>query len=272
MKLEALFDKLHELPTIPKVAQDLILQFDSSDTNIDALARNIERDPVIAAKVLRLANSARFHGARDSTTIEDAAMRVGFNALRTLVLASAMTSAFPSGGSIDLKQFWRHSFEVASIARLLARQQDADPDTAFTCGMMHAIGELLIQTAAPAFAGQLRSTASSTAHAADETLQLGFGYPEVGAELARRWQLPPVIRTAIHYQARPAQAPRGEKMPLIVAQAVHVADAMARHDGLGTEARKAIDGPLMQGVNLDTLFFALPEVIQADRAFADILA
>ncbi len=86
MKLEALFDQLHALPTIPRVAQELILQFDNPSTNIDGLARNIERDPVIAAKVLRLANSVRFHGARDSTSIEDAAMRVGFNMLRTLVL------------------------------------------------------------------------------------------------------------------------------------------------------------------------------------------
>lgn len=99
MKLEALFDKLHTLPTVPKVAQDLIRQFDDPQTDIDTLAHSIERDPVIAAKVLRLANSARFHGLRDSTSVEDAAMRLGFNTLRTLVLASAMTGAFRAGPS-----------------------------------------------------------------------------------------------------------------------------------------------------------------------------
>lgn len=51
-------------------------------------------DPVIAAKVLRLANSARFRGAREASSVEDAAMRLGFNTLRTLVLASAVTGAF----------------------------------------------------------------------------------------------------------------------------------------------------------------------------------
>lgn len=124
MKLEALFDQLHTLPTVPKVAQDLIRQFDDPDTNIDTLAHTIERDPVIAAKVLRLANSARFHGLRDSTSVEDAAMRLGFNTLRTLVLASAMTGAFRAGPGFDLKAFWRHSFEVAGICRLLARQHE----------------------------------------------------------------------------------------------------------------------------------------------------
>lgn len=105
MKLEVLFDQLHTLPTVPKVAQDLIRQFDNPDTNIDTLAHTIERDPVIAGKVLRLANSARFHGLNDSTSVEDAAMRLGFNTLRTLVLASAMTGVFRAGPGFDLKAF-----------------------------------------------------------------------------------------------------------------------------------------------------------------------
>lgn len=272
MKLETLFDKLHELPTIPKVAQELILQFDDPKTHIDSLARNIERDPVIAAKVLRLANSVRFHGTRDSTSIDDAAMRVGFNTLRTLVLASAMTGAFRTNAAFDLKQFWRHSFEVASICRLLARQRGVDPDTAFTCGMMHNLGELLIQTGAPEYASRLRTTVSSAAHAADETLQLGFGYPEVGAELARRWLLPQIIQDAIAYQAKPRQAPEGDQMALLVAQAAHIADAIERFGGAGEAAREAVEGPLMEGIDLDQLFEALPEVVQADRAFSEVLA
>lgn len=56
MELNRLFDQLHSLPTIPKVAQDLILQFDDPNANLDNVARNIALDPVIAAKVLRLAN------------------------------------------------------------------------------------------------------------------------------------------------------------------------------------------------------------------------
>ncbi|WP_045738653.1 HDOD domain-containing protein [Xanthomonas sp. MUS 060] len=271
MKLEALFDQLHTLPTIPQVAQDLILQFDSPGTSLDAVARNIERDPVIAAKVLRLANSARFRGARDSTTVEDAALRLGFNTLRTLVLASSMTGAFQAPAHFDLRGFWLHSFEVAGVCRLLARQKGLDPETAFTCGMMHNIGELLIQTGAPSYAAQLHPGSSSSGRAADETVQLGFGYPEVGAELARRWQLPQVIQTAIAYQAHPLQAPEGEPMPRVVAQAALVADALRRYGGATDEARQAVTGPLLEEVDLDALFAALPEVIEADRAFTEML-
>ncbi|MCW2037841.1 HDOD domain-containing protein [Xanthomonas campestris] len=271
MKLEVLFDQLHTLPTVPKVAQDLIRQFDNPDTNIDTLAHTIERDPVIAGKVLRLANSARFHGLNDSTSVGDAAMRLGFNTLRTLVLASAMTGIFRAGPGFDLKAFWRRSFEVAGICRLLARQHRVDPETAFTCGMMHNIGELLIQSGAPEYANRINHDASSAGHAADETLHLGFGYPEVGAELVRRWHLPVVIQDAIAYQVRPAAAPDGALMPLVVAQAVHVSDALHAHGGATPAALAAARGPLMDSIDLDALFATLPDVIEADRAFAELL-
>lgn len=272
MDINALFDQLHTLPTIPKVAQDLILQFDNPHTSLDAVARNIALDPVIAAKVLRLANSARFRGAREATSVEDAAMRLGFNTLRTLVLASAVTGAFKADTGFDLKGFWIHSFQVASICRLLAKQRGVAAETAFTCGMMHNIGELLIQTGASDMAGKLnRSKTDAAGRVAVETLQLGFGFPEVGAELARRWQLPQLIQQAIAYQARPLQAPADMPLPRLVAQAVLIAEALRQHEGATQDARDSLEGPLFEGLDLDALFAELPTVLEADKAFAELL-
>ncbi|MFK3971986.1 HDOD domain-containing protein [Pseudomonas sp. NPDC087358] len=274
MAIEQLFADLGSLPSIPKVAQDLIRQFDNPSSNLESIARNIQKDPVISAKILRLANSARFRGARESSSIEDAAMRLGFNTLRTLVLASAVTGAFKAGPSFDLKGFWLKTFQVAGICRLLAKQSGVDAEIAFTCGVMHDIGELLIQTGAPKVAEQINSVTrtGTTSRAAIETLQLGFGYPEVGAELARRWQLPPVIQQAIAYQARPMQAPEGAVHPRIVAQALTVADALESHGGATPEAQNAVQGPLFEGIDLDALFAALPAVLEADKAFAELLS
>lgn len=272
MKLEALFEQLYVLPTIPKVAMDLMRQFNDPDIDVDTLARSIRHDPVVAAKVLRLANSARYHGLRDCTSVEDASMRLGFNTLRTLVLASAIASVFPVPRSFDLAGFWRNSFEVAGICRLLARMQGADVETAFTCGMMHIIGELLIQCGAPEQASHLRLETTSTGHAAEETLQLGFGYPEVGAELARRWNLPKVIQDSIAFQLHPAAAPPGEPMPVLVAQAVLVSDVLRTQGGITAEARDLLSGPLMASVDLDALLEALPQVLEDERSFAEMLA
>lgn len=273
MEIEKLFAQLHSLPSIPKVAQDLIAQFDNPSSSLEAIARNIEKDPVISAKILRLANTARFKGARESTSIEDAAMRLGFNTMRTLVLASAVTGAFSAPPSFNLKGFWLKSFQVASIARVLARQSGQDAEVAFTCGLMHNIGELLIQTGAPDMVDRLNARRSTTspAHAADETLQLGFGYPEVGAELAKRWNLPKQIQDGIAFQARPHQAPGNAPLPLLVAQAGEVSDQLQKNGGPTPEAKAELNGELMKGVDLDMLFDALPAVLEADKAFAELL-
>jgi putative nucleotidyltransferase with HDIG domain len=272
MQLDDLFANLHQLPNVPKVAQDLILQFDNPNTSVEAVARNIALDPVISARVLRLANSARFRGARESTSVEDAALRLGFNTLRTLVLASAFTSAFKTQTDFDLKAFWYHSFLVASICRPLAKQVGADVETAFTCGMLHDIGELLIQTGAPHLAGSLGSGAtSSPGRAANETLQLGFGYPEVGAELARRWQLPKVLQEAIAFQARPLQAPNGSTLPYVIAQSVALAQALQATNGDVNLALESVKGPLTENMDRAALSAALPGAIETAKAFMEMV-
>jgi len=269
---EKFFSNHNALPTMPEVASRLLRSFDDDRISLGAIADLVSKDASLAAKVLRLANSPRFRGAREAVSVEDAAMRLGFNTLRTLVLASAMTGAFQADTGFDLKGFWIRSFRVASIARCLAKQRKLDTDAAFTCGMMHNIGELLIQTGAPDFARRMNRhpKREAAAHAAEENLQLGFGYPEVGAELARRWQLPELIQHAIAYQARPTQAPGDSQYARLVAQSVLVAETIEL-DGVSEQAQQSLEGPLFEEVALDTLFAALPEVLEADKAFAELL-
>lgn len=274
MDISALFSQVHSLPCIPKVAQDLIQQFDNPHTSIDNIARNIALDPVIAAKVLRLANSARFRGSRESASVEDAAMRLGFNTLRTLVLASAVTGAFKAPPGFDLKAFWAHSFQVASISRLLAKTRGVAVEIAFTCGMMHNIGELLIQTGVPELAERLNQNGKDVGAAqrvALETLQLGFGFPEVGAELARLWQLPELIQHAIAYQSRPTQTPTDMPLPRVLAQAVTIAEALREHAGDMNKALATLQGPLFDGLDVASLLEELPAVLEADKGFAELL-
>jgi HD-like signal output (HDOD) protein len=106
---------------------------------------------------------------------------------------------------------------------------------------------------------------------ANETLQLGFGYPEVGAHLAKLWHLPNVIVEAIAHQAHPSQAPDNAAQPLIVAQATTISDAIESHGGATQEAQQAVTGPLMDGIDLNILFQGLPAVLEADKAFAELL-
>jgi HD-like signal output (HDOD) protein len=157
---------------------------------------------------------------------------------------------------------------------MLTKQRGAAVETALICGMMHNIGELLIQTGAPELAAQLNRSGKTDAaqRVALETLQLGFGLPEVGAELARRWQLPKLIQDAIAFQARPNQAPSGNSLPLLITQPVHTAETVGTHRRVTDAAKEALNGPQFAGIDLDQLFTALEQSLEADKAFAQMLS
>ncbi|EGH29433.1 hypothetical protein PSYJA_10853, partial [Pseudomonas syringae pv. japonica str. M301072] len=127
---------------------------------------------------------------------------------------------------------------------------------------------------APDVAERLNNAAKAgtPGRAASETLQLGFSYPEGRAELASRWHLPQVIRDAIAYQATPLKAPKDASLPRIVAQAITISDALEAHGGATSQAQQASGGPLMEGIDLDALFAGLPAVLEADKAFSELLS
>jgi HD-like signal output (HDOD) protein len=88
----------------------------------------------------------------------------------------------------------------------------------------------------------------------------------VGAELARRWQLPKLIQDAIAFQARPNQAPDGASLPLLIAETVRT------HGGVTDEAKEALNGPLLEGIDRDQLFAALEQSLEVAKAFAQRLS
>ena len=93
MNLSSLFDHSQNLPNIPKVVQELIQTFNQSDFDMDEIAKKISLDPVLTAKVLRLANCAHYGVSRTISSTTDASVLLGFSTLRTLVLASGITGA-----------------------------------------------------------------------------------------------------------------------------------------------------------------------------------
>lgn len=274
MTLDELFNKIHDLPTIPKVVQELIQMFDDPNTDLDKIGSKISLEQVISAKVLRLANSPRFRGSQEITSVNDACSRLGMGTIRTLVMASAVTGAFKTGPSFDIKAFWLQSFQVGTVARLVAKQMKQNSETAFTCGMLHDIGELLIQVALPDVAESINKASGGTEEGRreQENLQLGFSFTHVGAELAKRWKFPKVMQEAIEFQFRHREAPEGNAMPKILAIANQVQRTVLAN-GVTPQAQAMLkDLPVMQELDLDKLFADLPAALEADKAFAEMLA
>ncbi|WP_295993407.1 HDOD domain-containing protein [Rugamonas sp.] len=199
MKLDALFQNPTALPTAPKVVEELISSFDKASVSTEEIAKKLSTDPVLSAKLLRLANSAYYHVSRSIGTVEDAVLMLGFVTVRTLVISSGLVSGFKTVPGLDLKQFWRYSLHTAVSAKWIAKQCNENTDLAFTIGMMHAIGQLVIHSAMPEQAMALDKIAGPLdgRRIDAEQASLGYCFADVGAELARRWKFPDAFAETI---------------------------------------------------------------------------
>lgn len=205
--MEALFAHSQSIPAIPAVVHELMASFDREDVDIDELTEKLSHDQSLSAKVLRLANTAAYGGSRKISSIGDAVMVLGFNTLRTLVLSCGLVSAFRPPAGFDIKHFWRQSFRTAETCRWLARICRQDPEVAFTCGLLHDLGGMIIHVALPEQSVSIdKAVALGGDRLSLESALLGYNHAQVGAELARRWKFPDQIVAAIANQAAPQEA------------------------------------------------------------------
>jgi HD-like signal output (HDOD) protein len=229
-KIEQLFDQAIRLPQIPHVMQEVLKSLRDEDVSISALAALVSSDQVIAAKVLRLANSSYYGARRNVASVNDAVKLIGLNAFRNLVIASSLVSAFPKIEGFDLAGFWRNSMLVANLSHLVGRGLDVDREMLFTAGLMHGIGELLIYLGSPETASLAVSVFKNSALGEQRGLErelLQMDHFEVGMELARRWNFPESIQTVVGCY----DAPPSDNLP---AHVVHVAVLISRGIQLGS--------------------------------------
>lgn len=218
MNFDALFQHQNALPSIPKVVQEVIDSFNNESVSIDEIARKLAADQVLSAKLLRLANSSYYHASRTVGSVDDAVLMLGFMTVRTLVISSGLTGGFKAMPGVDLKKFWRYSLHAAVSAKWLAKQIRENSDFAFTVGLMHAIGQLVMHAAMPEKMLQTDKTASPLdARRRDvEQSTFGYSYLDVGAELAKRWRFPETFSTAIKSCAEPLEHSPVDKMAAII--------------------------------------------------------
>ncbi len=226
MPLAHLFDNPTALPTIPKVVQELIHSFSRDDVSVDEIARRLSADPVLSAKTLRLANSAYFHVSRRIGTVDDALRMLGFVMVRNLVVGCGMAGAFKAVPGMDLPQFWRHSLDTACAARWLAQAGGHNADLAFTVGLVHGLGQLLLHVALPAEMKPLDRQCHPLAgeRAALERQSLGYHHGAVSAALAEHWKFPPEVAQPLNDVPEPGAGNADWPMAALI----HVAAWRAR--------------------------------------------
>jgi len=273
VNLQSLIDNAQKLPNIPKVVQELIESFGDENVSNDAIAKKISSDQVLTIKVLRAANSAHYGGNRKVGSVNDAVFLLGFNAVRTLVLASGLTGAFKAPEGFDLRKFWHDSFAVAATCKWIARYSHDDAEIAFTCGMIHNIGELLIHILLPAECAEMQKVVDKGARNVDiERNYLGFDFSEAGAELANRWKFPDAIVKGIRHQLEPQAADSFPRLAAIINIALYInqkndegATSAAILEGFPSELATSL------GINLVKMMEKIEETKDLGTAIDELL-
>ena len=197
-RARALVKGVAQLPVMPDQADELLRLARAGDADPREVLEIVERDPALAAMVLRLVNSAAFGLAHEVTDLHLAVVLLGLAQLRTLALAASMAALFaPSDSTVES---WHHAFATACATRALAQELlPAQAEAAFTAGMLHDIGTLVIagplagaHPGTDPFAGLRGDT-----RLAAESRLFGADHAEIGAALAERWQLPDHLVAAI---------------------------------------------------------------------------
>ncbi len=136
------------LPSMPDVAQRIQQAFSQNHINLEAVAKIIQSDPAITAKLIMIANSALYQGAVQIDTLQQAIVRIGLEATRKQVIIYVVKELFNSNSTqikSKMQHLWVHSRRVAAFSRVLAKQTGfVDPEQAQLAGLIHDLGEIAI--------------------------------------------------------------------------------------------------------------------------------
>ena len=212
---------------------------DDPNCSVTQLGRIVAGDPPLAARVLRLANSAFYGFPRAISAVPQAITLLGFATLRNVALSVSVFDLFRAGRGqqIDLEALWRHSIGVAAAAKLIARRVRFTPiEKAFTAGLLHDLGKVIIVrylTGSIESIMELIVTENITIGEAEQRV-LSIAHPAFGAWLAARWAFPPSLVDAIAFHHNPGQAE--DNIPL--SSIISLADLIAHRADIGSGGDK----------------------------------
>jgi HD-like signal output (HDOD) protein len=205
MELKALLASQFVLPSIPKVVALLLSELERDEPDLKKVSQLISTDPALTARLLQVSNSGFFRLSGKISSVSESLAILGLGHVRTMAAAAASGASFKAVPGINLQQFWAYSLNVAKLARSLAGVVRQNQQAAFTCGLIHAVGELAMHVAMPEDMAVLAREVPPLAlrRAKVETRSFGFCYAQVGAGLARQWHFPQPMVDALEHQDAP---------------------------------------------------------------------
>jgi len=205
MKIDDLLARQFNLPSIPKVVALLLVELDRPEVDLKKVNQLIGTDPALTTQLLRLANSDYFKLSGKIKSVSEALALMNLALVRTMAQEAAQTASVKAVPGIHLQRFWEYSLNVARVSRALAGVVKQNQQAAFTCGLIHAMGELAMHLAMPEETAKLSEKFNplDMRRASAERNAFGYCYATVGAGFARMWRFPQAMVDALEHQYAP---------------------------------------------------------------------
>ncbi|MEW6250152.1 MAG: HDOD domain-containing protein [Planctomycetota bacterium] len=235
-ELQRAVGRVTELGSLPEVTTRIVELVENPRATAGQVHEVVRSDPALAARILKLVNSAFYGLPAQIASLERAIVMLGLSALKNLALATSLLRLFKSedlSAQFKTRDLWRHCVAVAVAARHIAQIGRAvPPDEAFVAGLMHDLGIIVGQQVLPERLAAVIDQCGQEPQnfVACEQRGLGTDHQTIGLTLATKWKFPPALRNAIGYHHEPSSLqPEYQRL----ATAIYVADTLACDERCG---------------------------------------
>ena len=239
-----------DLPSFPEIAVRIRRVLSDTKSSVHQVVRVVGSEPALAARLLRISNSASLNrSGRTVTDLRTAINRIGYNMVRSASMSFSMAQMRKSNKLVGLEhhlnELWQSSTSAAAVAYVLARNcTKVNPDEAMLTGMMHGIGKLYVLT---------RAIDHPDLFASNDALNqiIDEWHASIGKAILENWNFPETMAQAVGEQAN---VDRTEEGPADLNDVIAVAILMASHGTdvalheLGAAKRLGLDSEKTQGV------------------------
>lgn len=231
--------KIKSIPPLSQTAQSIIGIMADADHDVQKVARIIECDTALTARILTVVNSAAFALAEPITTVSRAVIYLGDKVVLGIALdfcTQGLLQKPLEGYQSEGGMLWEHNLRTAIGAKAIAHlaKKETNPDVAFTGGILHDIGKLIISDFLKGTMDKVVKgvdTGLLPDYLAGEEQMLGTNHCIIGSALAKLWKLPSPFPEIIRYHHKPHEVAAPYRS---VTYAVHIADIIAMMGGTGT--------------------------------------
>ncbi|MGO9380320.1 MAG: HDOD domain-containing protein [Dissulfurispiraceae bacterium] len=234
-----------DIPSLPTVAMKALDLINNDGSSIDELEKIISQDQSFSARLLRIANSPYYGMNRRIDTISSGVMLIGFNTMRSLVVAASLKDMHRKFGLFE-QRLWEHSLGVSVASSLLAKvTKMVKPEEALVSGLIHDVGKTILNNSIPdKYTLISQKVYEEGAFFRDvEAEFLGYTHCDVGGLIARKWKLPKNLEIVIEYH-------HSESLPVFedseyeaLCQIVNVADAICISQSIGLKGPENVKVP-----------------------------